>query len=455
MQRDSSVPISVLVYYGIGICGLWLIWQALLFFLVNFYIPPTGDGLPIFIYQGKIFLFVNAIAIISFVTRLFDFITDPIIGNLIDKHKGKKGGRFSFLKIGSLSALLFVLIFLPIHNYPSPINAAWLLFTLTIFYLVFTCYFIPYFTLMVDISKSNGDRVNFATSVGVAISLSLVMSAQVPLLWELFQSHGFTVLQSRQLGFVVLGVIAFVMMLVPIFTLPDTSNLSKNAAVLNLKDAMKYISKNRYFRPYFICVLFYYIANAIFVAGVPYLITVLLDLNATQIAKVAPIIFLSSISVYPLINVLAKTIGKKLLFFIAMIMYSIGFAAASYLGKYSASSLMQAYTIAAYFGVAAGIMSIILSAMCADIAEHSKKCLGVVSEAAFFAGKNMALKLGAVIGVSTFAAFTLLGKDVGHDLGLRAINMLSSAICFIGAMLVLTLYSEKKLFQELQHAGGS
>jgi len=455
MSQNTNVGFSVLFRYGIGFCGLWMLWQALLFFLVNFFVPPAGEGMPILISQGSLLLFFNAMALIVLFTRFLDLVTDPIIGNLSDRHVGSRGRRIPFLKIGSLSAFLFILIFIPLTEAESTINSIWLALILSAFYIVFTCYFIPYYALINDIGTTNADRVNFSTSAGLFGSIGLVIAAQMPLLWKYFEGAGYSVLHAKQYSFACFGVVAFLFMLVPIFTLRESREVPADSDSLSLKETLKYLSKNKYFGGYFLIMLLYYLANAIFGAGMPYLYTVLLELDAVYIAKSLPLIVLVSLVVFPVTNFFAKRIGKRFLLSIAMFFLAVGFFAGSYIGYFPASKVTQGYLIAAFFGLPIGMVTVLIVAICSDIAEHSRLCKKLAIEGAIFAGKNIALKLGAVIGITFFASFTLLGKDIGNDFGLRSMNFLCGALCFLGAFLVFKVYDEVGMFKEIEEAKSS
>ncbi len=89
------------------------------------------------------------------------------------------------------------------------------------------------------------------------------------------------------------------------------------------------------------------------------------------------------------------------------------------------------------------------NAVLADIAEHDALKSGIRQEGMFFAARTLMHKFGQTIGVLCFAALTSLGKDPGHDLGIRISGILGFVLCLFAA-LYFSKYDEKKIMSECE-----
>ncbi|MCB0307114.1 MAG: PDZ domain-containing protein, partial [Calditrichaeota bacterium] len=90
-----------------------------------------------------------------------------------------------------------------------------------------------------------------------------------------------------------------------------------------------------------------------------------------------------------------------------------------FLGRLPLDSQLQAYLIVICFALPLSFLGILPNAILADIAEHDALASGIKQEGMFFAARTLMQKFGQTFGVLLFAALTTLGKDPGHDLGIR------------------------------------
>lgn len=135
---------------------------------------------PIFVIQGvyvKYFDFpLGAMVVILLLARLFDALSDPLVGSISDWWKERTGKRKTFVAYG---IVLFIIAGIFIYMPASKPSVLYLMFWMLIFYLGFTVYSIPHLAWGAELasdSESKGRIFAFHTAasyVGLALFYSL------------------------------------------------------------------------------------------------------------------------------------------------------------------------------------------------------------------------------------------------------------------------------------------
>jgi len=155
---------------------------------------------PINIIQGiyaKYFgLSLAVIATVVLTVRLFDVVTDPIIGYFSDKYTMRTGSRKPFIVGGGI--LLFIssyFLFVPVNpvlvDANTQVSGLYFLLCFLAFYLGFTLYEIPHQSWGATLSSTSEGRNTVFTLRAAAVSVGLLLFYAVPLL-PLFESRSFT-----------------------------------------------------------------------------------------------------------------------------------------------------------------------------------------------------------------------------------------------------------------------
>jgi len=112
------------------------------YIMVGVFFTPIHTALP-GIYAKHFGLGLSVIATAMFVGRLFDAVTDPLIGYASDAYHARTGTRKPFVVIGGL---FFVLCTYFLCVPPENVSAAYFTGWLFVFYLAFTMFEIPHMT---------------------------------------------------------------------------------------------------------------------------------------------------------------------------------------------------------------------------------------------------------------------------------------------------------------------
>lgn len=160
---------------------------------------------PINILQGiyaKYFgLSLTVIASVIFIARLFDAVSDPLIGYLSDRYQQRTGSRKAFIFTGGL---LFILssyfLYVPLGYTPSEVggvdssssvSAAYFLVCFLAFYLSWTLFEIPHLAWGSEISSTTAERNKLYSLRALMVYVGTALFFVVPLL-PFFETSEFT-----------------------------------------------------------------------------------------------------------------------------------------------------------------------------------------------------------------------------------------------------------------------
>ena len=166
---------NVIWLYAVGQLGWPILSGLVASWLVYFYQPDQAgiaEGMPLFVPQGRVvFGILTIVGLATALGRLFDAVTDPLVGNLSDNCKSPLGRRVPFLRRSALPfGLSAVLVFCAPIQKISALNVVWLFVFILIYYFLLTCYYTPYTSLIAELAKSQEEKLAPSTSISLQIS---------------------------------------------------------------------------------------------------------------------------------------------------------------------------------------------------------------------------------------------------------------------------------------------
>lgn len=246
-------------------------------------------------------------------------------------------------------------------------------------------------------------------------------------------------------------------MLIPAFTIEEKRYCKSEPIEIPILESLKSTFKNPHFKYYVIADFSYFVALTIIMTGLLFYTTVLLfPENKTRgenlIGILLPIMILTSFILYPVVNILAKKIGKKVLVVVSYAIMSIVFLNVYFLGEKFYNSILspevQAFGIVLLYSIPLAFVSILPNAILADIAEYDALETKTSKEAMYFAARTFLQKFGQTFGIFIFAILLLLGKDPGNDIGIR-LTGIAGFVLSILAMIFFSKYDEKSVLERL------
>lgn len=415
-------------------------------YLLTFFIPTNANTtLPQFFLNASLVM-----AVIRGIGTIVDAITDPWVANLTDNCKHRLGRRIPFMRMSAIPyGLCCLLIFFPPMNGTSYINALWVGVLLVLYYLFSTLYNIPYSALQAEIVAEPKRRVFLYTinSLMYVISNALVfctsmtkgmlMNAGIPEIWAL------------RIPFIVCCTLGAITALVPAVTIREQDYIAPKPYSQPLGEALKAIFSYRNFTVITIGYLVMWVAFTFFNTAQVYYITNLLALPDIWVTIVTVISIGVGVCTYPLVNVLARKIGKKPLLLGACVTYVLLYGAI-----YNYQTVIAliggpafAILIGLVIAMPIAITNIIPASMFADLAQYDTIKTGKNRAGMFLAARNFANKLCQSIVV--IACALLLGKGTDGTGAATAEGIQATALvaCLFvaGALGIYFFYDDKEI----------
>ena len=451
MAEEEKLPLRIQLIYALGQLGWSTLVNIIALQLVYFYVPPANAGIPQFITNISFLGVLNAVTLIAASGRLLDAVTDPLIANLSDGFEHKFGRRIPFLIVGALPAgILCLLIFFPPVAQTSGWNILWLIIMQALFYVALTSYVTPYFALLPEMANNANERLNLSTWISITFALGMIIAAQIPMLADLLASaYRITAdFRALQLAIGVVSFMAIIMMYLPVIFIDENRYCDSKPSQTPLKRSLKKVFNNLHFKHYIVADFSYFTGLTIINTGLLYYITVLLLKDEALVGSVLALMVLSSFLFYPVVNLLAKKVGKKVLIILSFVIMGGSFLFITFLGQFPIANTTQAYALAILQSIPLAFLGVLPNAVLADIVEYSALQTGEKQEGIYFAARTLMQKFGQTCGVFIFAALTTFGKDPGNALGVRLSGVIGMILCLIAAV-VFSNYDETEVLERI------
>ena len=369
--------------------------------------------------------------VVSLAPRIFDSITDPIMGFISDNTKSKWGRRRQYVLIGALiMGVSFIIMWQLFLDNGVDYNFVYFLIWSLVFYLGLTIFGVPYVAMGYEMSDDFHERTQI---MAVAQWIGQWAWVIAPWFWVVmydptwFESAEVAV---RELAFWV-GIACMIFAIIPAIFIKSESTLDKDYTPLTFKNiggSFKEIgasfveaSKSKPFRK--LCVSTFFIFNAFnTVAGFTFFIIVYYLFNGnTGDAGIWPTLFgscgalVTTFLVIPIVTYMSKTVGKKNAFLISQSISIIGYVMFWFLfipGK----PYMFLFALP-FFSFGIGGLFTLMMSMTADVIDLDELQTGKRREGVFGAIYWWMVKFGfAIAGGLTGTILTLVGFTSGAGL---------------------------------------
>ena len=437
---------KILWLFAIGQLGWSTLSGIISNWLVYFYMPGESllaKGHTLFITQTAVFLgFVTVIGGVTALGRVFDAFTDPWIASKSDRCKHRLGRRIPFLRFAAIPfGIITVLVFCAPFEGISIGNNIWLLVFVLLFYLAMTCYCTPYNALIPELGRTQNLRINVSTYISITYFVGTAFAYAIPTVAG-FLEPSFGSVDSFRVTIAILAVIAVICMLVPAFGINEKVYADTTPSATPTFASLKKTFKNKHFQTFVCSDVLYWIALTMFQTGLPFYITELMGLDASWTTLLFIAMTGMSFLCYPLVNVLAKRLGKKKMVSFAFIFFAIVFAITTMVGTMGIPGVAWGFIVAILAAIPMAILGVLPQAVVADIAEADAITTGEARQGMFYATRTFAFKLGQSISMLAFTSIALIGTG---GFGYRLTAIVAAVFCLAGG-LVFMRYREKDVF---------
>lgn len=443
MQLSAGKQIT----YAFGMMGWSIMINLISVILVYLYVPPSSSGLPTLITQVAIFGVFNSITLITAGGRLVDAFYDPFIAQISDRSKHPKGRRIPFMKKAIIPSFLFCCcIFFPLKHEETFVNTIWLSVMLIGFYVASTTYIIPYNALLPELAHTPAAKVKLSTWQSVGYVFGIGISSNVFNLADTLQgAFGITYrLYALQYAVAMMALLGAIAMFITTWLIDEKQYVTNTPVTIPLKKALKQTLNNTNFILFIVADFSYFIGVTIITSGLLYFVTVLLQLPESLGNKLMMTMVLISFLFYPIINYVAKTMGKKIIVIVALFLLSVIFLGIYVLGKPALNPELQIYLLIALAAIPLAALNILPNAILAEIIEKDRVDTKENKEAMYFAVRYFFVKIAQTFGIALFSMLLMYGKDIGNDFGIRLNGLLGCLLCLIAGFIFMKFKEPKQ-----------
>lgn len=449
-----------MIIFSIGQLGWSMLSGIINAWLVTFYLPTQSDielGATQFIKPGLVILgFLTILGLITALSRIFDAVTDPLIANLSDRSRNKRGRRIPFMQLAAVPlSVVTVLLFCAPVNAISGINVAWISVFIVLFYLFMTMYCTPYNALISEFGKTQEDRMFISTAISLTFFAGTLLAYTPFVFAGVLRGAGLTFAWSYRACFIVLAVIACVAMLLPTFLLKEKEFVDTEPSNQNMFKSLASTFKNKDFRVFVGSDIMYWVGLTLFQTGLPFFVKVSMGISESYTMIFMGGMTVLSAAFYPFVTSFVRKFGKKKLTIAGFLGLSLAYVITALIKFIPAvPGVVFGVLICVIAAFPMALLGIIPQSIVADVAEAEGKVTGENREGMFFAARTFAMKWGQSLAMLIFTSLAIIGTTqdkTSNDItasstGLMIVAFAAMAFCALGA-LILGFYNEKKIMK--------
>ena len=460
----KSLSRKMMWCYAIGQLGWSIISGLIGSWLVYFYQPnqeAINEGMISLIPQGRVVLgILTFIGLVTAVGRIFDAVTDPLVGNWSDNCKNKLGRRIPFMRWSAIPlGLIFILVFCAPIPRISAINTVWLFVTVLAYYFLITCYCTPYTSLLAELPHNQDEKLKLSMCISLTFIVGTCIGYAAPVIWGALIGGGMQRIPAMRITFAILSIIATIFMLIPAFGIKEKDYCDAQPSSSNMFVSLGKTFKNKDFRIFVAQDIIYFFGLAMFQTGLPFFVTSLLHLPESMTTVMMGGLTILSLCFYPFVTKMAAKWGKKKLLIAAFFGFflTFGFTALSGEKLSFIPVYVQAAIIVLLGSFPQAIFGIIPQTIVADIALSDEVQTGESRSGMFYAARTFAMKLGQSLAMLLFTSLATIGaakavvqtaeageQAAGSPFGYRIVALVAAICCILGG-LIMKVFNEKKI----------
>lgn len=452
-KQKNLVPFGQKVAFGLGMFANQMFPAVLGIFMV---VLVQDLGFPGWMW-----------GILFFLPRVFDAITDPIMGYISDNTRSKWGRRRQYVLLGAIIiGIAFILMWQLYRENGVNYNFIYFLFFSIVFYLGLTIFSVPYVAMGYEMSSDFHERTSI---MAVAQWIGQWAWVLAPWFWVIMYNQNLfpsADVATRTLAIWV-GIVCMLFAMVPAIFLRSRSTVKENYAPLNVKaigSSLKEIFSNfkeAFKIPQFVklCVSTFFIFNAFnTIAAFSFFIIVYRLFNGDAgAAGIWPTLFGSLASlvttflVIPIVARMSRLLGKRKAFMVSQSISIFGYLLLWFLFVPGKPYL---FIIALpFFSFGIGSLFTLMMSMTSDVMDLDELNSGKRREGVFGAIYWWMVKFGfAIAGLLSGVIMSVVGFDAGAAMqpehAITGLRIFYSGIPILGTSIALLLMRKYDLTEE-------
>jgi GPH family glycoside/pentoside/hexuronide:cation symporter len=440
MDDEQKLPVKVKLGFGIGDLGGNLYFTVIAFWLLNYFTDTVGIA-------------AGMAGIAVAIGKIWDAVTDPLMGYISDRTKSRWGRRRPYLLFGSFVWFIAMII---LFTNPGLSNSTalfiWAVAAFCFLSTAFTVVNVPYSSLTPELTKDYHERssLNGYRAVFMVVGTLIGAGAALPLV---------NALPNKNIGFSVMGAFfGALMMGAALITFSSVREPKLALASQPKTDFLKSYLNVFKTKP-FLIILFTYMLNLIAVSVVSgsmiYYFKYIHDNEG--LTTVALLILLVTAMIFiPLAVLISKKIGKKTTYAVGMLIIALACILVFALGH--ELGIVFVFVMMFVAGVGLSTTYPMPWSMIPDTVEYGYLQSGERQEGGYYgiwtffskAGQGLAVLFSGLVLQGTGYVAEAVQTDLAQ-LGIRLLIGPVTALFFAGAAFLLLFYPlNEKRYQELQ-----
>ena len=404
-----------LVLYAAGQLGVMLLARFFMQWVIRF--ADVGKNTS----TGPLFA-AAAVGAAFLGFRIFDSVTDPLAGMLADSWVAKGRQRRSLIWLSfAIPPVGLAMVFAPTAAMPAELRWIFLTGGMFLFFVGYTLYAIPYWSLVEDYSQGNVEtRTALSNCLGigvlVATGIGFVLSP------KLVDELGFLA------GAAIFGIVGMVLMTLPYFAAPKNLVTVKAPQGPSLFKSLSAGLKHRRFLAVILLFAGAQMSLTVMTSAAPYIAEKLLKGTLGDVALLLGPFLLTSVMTFAFVPRVSRRYGWETATVVGVLALSVAYVGAGLLGRGIVGTPLQtAMIVFACAGPGAAFVLGLEGEAIARCAEESEN----KSTGMYFGIYNFVVK--ALNGVALFLTGIL--AEMGSIGAVRAMPILAGALCALGVVL--------------------
>ncbi len=411
--------------------------------------------------EGTAFLSYAAFGFIAGGARLMEAISNPIYGYISDRTRSRWGRRKPFVMfLSPLLAFSFIAMWFPLYPYAHILNGIWLALMLGIFWLSYAGVVGPYLSLLPEITPYQDERIKLSEimgyfEVGGMLVATIVAGIVIDSFSEGLNLGFFKIADGYKLLALIVGLITFICFFFAIRYVFETPHSASKEVPFNFLEAIKHTFKNRLFPPYVASVAFFRIGIDSVIISMPYMIVKVLGKKEDLAGIMQGAVIVFSLLLFPLVSRLSTKYGKKLIYNLGLLGFTIGLPLFYFTGNMpffgmiflKISSILGITFENSLFASQMAHLIVILLIICfpistafvlprpifADVVDNDEKETGYRREAMYNGMEGIISKsAAALVPVITTQLFSIFGATSDRPAGILLVGPVAGFLVFLG-----------------------
>lgn len=439
-KAAEALPVSLKLGWSTGAFGVAILMNGI-------------GALILFFLSGVLKIDPFLAGMVIFIAKIFDVITDPLVGTWTDRFESAKGRRRPFLFWGAIiSSASFVAIFTtPIFD-NQWLTAAYAFVALCIYAFGYTLFNIPYMSMPAEMTDSYHERSSIHTFRTVFVSLGgFVAGALMP---KLLESLGREEPSSYAVYGIVCGIMIFIAMMFSYFSTANARFTKTSNNMSKLVEEFNAVKGNKHFLRLIGVKFAQLMGMQTTLAAFAFFVVQYMQLTFDVFLIFGIANTVTAILFAPLLIKIARKFGKRNTYYLAAaanIIYALSWSFAS-VGEPDWAIIVRGVIVGiAFTGNIAMAMS-----MLTDIINHDANQTGIRREGAYvalysfvekFTGAFGPLIVGAALSLASFNTKLPPSQPQGGDVDTVLLFCVSWLPALFG-LIAIWLLSGYKLTEE-------